>query len=107
MEGDIAIVVPCHIAERLPCTDLLPDAYGDGREVAVDCQITSVTYNDMLHASHIKYGGYLAIEDATCLRTGLAGDVDTLIVEIHALQPFGIDTAEPRCDDVASGDRDR
>ena len=86
MEHTVAVAVILHGAQDVTCMHLLPLGHDDRREVAIDADVTAMTYKHILIAAKLEYGRDHSVKDGTCPGTRLAHIVDTLIVELHVAQ---------------------
>ena len=83
MEHTVAVAVILHGAQDVTCMHLLPLGHDDRREVAIDADVTAMTYKHILIAAKLEYGRDHSVKDGTSPCTRLAHIVDTLIVELH------------------------
>ncbi len=76
----------------------------DATEIAVDGDVAAVAHHDRHGAAEAEHGTDLAVENATGLGSGLAADVDALVVEGDILQTFDIVLAKVADNAVGAGD---
>ena len=84
---------------------LLSAADADRSQVAVDRDIGSVTHHHHHAAAIANDCADLSIVDTASLRAGTTHDVDTFVVERHALQSFDIVLSEVAHDAIVARDR--
>ena len=76
-------------------------------QVVVDGVVVAVADDDGVGTAKIGYGDHLAREDAAGLCSAMAGEVDTLVVELHATEAGYIVGAVTAGDGIAARDRYR
>ena len=90
VEGTVAGGVGGYGAQYLAGRHFLAAAHGSRGEVAVDRHVGTVAHNDVVHAAIGEYAGHFALEDSAGLGPGGRGDVDTLAVELHAVEAVDV-----------------
>ena len=106
VERAVARSVAGYATQRLARADLLPAMHADARQITVDAYIRTVANDDVIQSVHIENGRYLAAIYGPRLRSRTSGEVDALVVELHAAQAGHVVSAVVRRDGVGARNRD-